>query len=125
MIATGASATRTVAVDDRRAIGFMGPDLRVYSTPAMIEDMEMACRDLLLEMLEPGQDSVGARVGVAHVGSAPLGGRVDITVAVVAVEGRRVTFEVAAATGGQPVGHGRHERAVVSLERLRARLAAR
>jgi hypothetical protein len=33
----------------------MGPEIRVYATPAMIE---MVCRNLLLEMVERGTDSV-------------------------------------------------------------------
>ena len=56
-----AKTEHTVLVDDRRAIAFMGPELRVYGTPSMIEDMEMACRNLLLESLPEGEDSVGTR----------------------------------------------------------------
>ena len=30
-----------------RTIGFMGEALRVYGTPSMVRDIEMACKDLL------------------------------------------------------------------------------
>ncbi len=47
----------------------MGDECRVYSTPKLLYDIEMACRDLLLAHIEPGKDSVGTRVELDH--SAP------------------------------------------------------
>ncbi len=122
MIEVGAKAARRVLVDDQRAINFMGPEIRVYATPAMIQDVEMVCRDLLLEMVEPGTDSVGTRVDVAHLGSLPVGGFADLEVVILSIAGRRVTFDVRVRANGALIGSGQHERAVVSIERLKARL---
>jgi fluoroacetyl-CoA thioesterase len=122
MITVGAKAERRVVVDDRRTISFMGPEIRVYATPAMIEDIEMACRDLLLEMIEPDHDSVGTRVDVSHLGSLTLGGLADLQVVIVSVAGRRVTFDANVRANGTLIGSGFHERAVVSIPRLKARL---
>ena len=70
---TGLSATRHVDVDRARTISFMGEDCRVYSTPNLLYDIEMTCRDLLLAHIEPGKDSVGTRVELDHVGATLLG----------------------------------------------------
>jgi predicted thioesterase len=49
----------------------------------MIADAEMACRDLLLAMIGPGQDSVGTYVEFFHVGSAQIESEVALRVATV------------------------------------------
>ncbi len=93
---TGLSATRHVDVDRARTISFMGEDCRVYSTPNLLYDIEMACRDLLLAHIEPGKDSVGTRVELDHVGATLLGMWVDITVTISDVNGPAVTFDFTA-----------------------------
>ena len=123
MIEAGQDLVRHLTVDESRAIDFLGPEIRVYATPAMIEDAEFACRDLLLPMTGPGQDSVGTYVEFFHVGSAPIGSEVALRVVIVSSTDRRVMFEVAFTYCDQVIGHGRHERAIVSVERLKKRLA--
>lgn len=125
MIQINSKRDRRIQVDDRRAIDFMGPELRVYGTPSMIEDMEMAARELLLEMLESGQDSVGTRVEFSHDGPARLGEAVELEIAIVEAEGKRVVFTAEFRANGQAIASGRHERAVVSVERLKQRLAGK
>src|SRR4051795_1035335 len=95
VIEAGKDLVRHLTVDESRAIDFLGPEIRVYATPAMIEDAEFACRDLLLTMIDPGQDSVGTYVEFFHVGSAPIGSEVALRVALVSSTDRRVVFEVA------------------------------
>ena len=59
---TGIAASREFPIDASRTIDFMGEDARVYATPMLVRDIEVTCRDLLLEHLEPGEDTVGTRV---------------------------------------------------------------
>jgi fluoroacetyl-CoA thioesterase len=89
----------------------------------MIADAEMACRDLLLAMIGPGQDSVGTYVEFFHVGSAQIESEVALRVATVSSTDRRVTFEVAFVCCDKVLGHGRHQRAIVSIEKLKKRLS--
>src|SRR3954470_17030690 len=95
VIEAGKDLVRHLTVDESRAIDFLGPEIRVYATPTMIEDAEFACRDLLLTMTDPGQDSVGTYVEFFHVGSAPIAAEVGLRVALVSSTDRRVMFEVA------------------------------
>ena len=53
----GVSLTRKILVDRERTISFMGEDARVYATPSMILDIEQACRDLILQHTDAGEDS--------------------------------------------------------------------
>jgi predicted thioesterase len=116
---------RKLTVDEPRVIDFMGKDCRVYATPRIISDVEYACRDFLLEHLDPGEDSVGTKVHWEHVGPALLGEAVTVSVKLIRVEGRRVTFEAAVAAGGDAVARGTHERFIVDVQKVRERLLNR
>ena len=118
----GLEHTRTVAVDESRVIAFMGDDCRVYATPRIISDVEYACRNFLLDHLDPGEDSVGTRVNWEHTGPALLGAEVTIKLKVAAREGRRVTFEASVTDGADAVAHGTHERFIVDVQKVRERL---
>ena len=112
---------RVVRRDD--CITFLGADVRPsLATPSMIGWMEICCRDALLKHLEEGQDSVGVRVNVEHLAATPMGQSVTYTAKVIAVDRRRVEFEVEAADAAEVVGRGTHERFVVDIERFAARL---
>ena len=107
------------------AIDFMGLDgPRVLSTPQMIGRMEMTCRNAVLPLLDPGHDTVGTHVNVAHLAAAPIGMVVTFTAEVTAVKDRRLEFRVAARDEKEEkIGEGTHERAIVNVAKLAARLA--
>jgi predicted thioesterase len=121
----GLAHTRNLVVDDSRVIAFMGEDCRVYATPRIISDVEYTCRDFLLGHLDPGEDSVGTKVNWEHVGPALLGEAVTVSLKLIRVDGRRVTFEAAVAAGADEVAHGSHERFIVDVQKVRERLLKR
>jgi len=121
----GLDHTKSITVDDSRVINFMGEDCRVYATPRIISDVEYTCRDFLLAHLDPGEDSVGTKVDWEHVGPALLGEAVTVSVRLIQVEGRRVTFEAAVAAGADAVARGTHERFIVDVQKVRERLLKR
>jgi predicted thioesterase len=123
----GLATTKRVPVDEGRCIGFMGKEGMVYSTPRMVLDVEYTCRDLLLEHLDEGEDSVGAHVSIDHLAATPLGLEVTIDVRIVDIEKRRVTFECSVRDPVEECGRGKHVRFVVdkakSFERIKAKRA--
>lgn len=121
----GVEATRNITVDKDRTIDFMGDALRVYATPELVRDIEHTCRDLLLNHLDDGEDSVGTRVEIDHAGASLLGMDVEISARVSAVEGRLVTFEVTANDPVELVGKCTHTRFVVETSKLEERLKAK
>ena len=121
----GLTATRRIDVDTARTIGFMGEELRVYSTPSLLYDVEVACRELILPHIGEGRDSVGTRVELDHVGATLLGMWVEITVTLVEVNGPAVTFEFSARDAVEEVGRGKHSRFIVGLEKTAQRLKAK
>ncbi len=57
----------------------MGEKARVYATPMLVRDIEIACRNLLLDHLDPGEDSVGTRVELDHLAATLMGMKVELT----------------------------------------------
>jgi fluoroacetyl-CoA thioesterase len=123
----GVSKVKHIVVDRDRTITFMGEEGRVYGTPELVRDIEHACRDILLEYADPGEDSVGIEITVRHTAPTLPGMAVEITATVTAVEGRKVTFDVVAKDELEPIGGGTHTRFVVDFvktyERLKAKAA--
>jgi predicted thioesterase len=124
-LTTGLSATRRIKIDTPRTIDFLGDALRVYATPELVRDFEMACRDFLLEHTDAGEDSVGTGISVTHGGATLRGMHVSITVTVANVEGRLVTFDLLAKDDVEEISRGSHSRFVVDVEKLRAKVAAK
>jgi len=123
----GVSRVNRVNVDRDRTIGFMGEEGRVYATPFLVHDIENACRDLITEHADANEDSVGIEVHVRHLAATPLGMDVEIAATVSAVDGRKVSFDIAAKDDLEEICTGTHSRFVVdvakTLERLKAKAA--
>src|SRR5262245_54134036 len=125
----GTTFTRRLTVDRDRTISFMGEEGRVYATPMLIRDVEHACRDLILEHADPGEDSVGMEVALRHLAPTLPGMEVEITVTVREVDRRKVVFDVAVKDELEPISAGSHTRFVVetakTVERLKAKAEKR
>ena len=121
----GLTKTRRVAIDKQRVIEFMGDEIRVYATPWMARDIEVTCRDLIFENLDDGENTVGTRIEIDHLGATLLDSWVDITVTVVNIDGRQVTLEAEVKDPLDVVGKARHARFVIDVERQRMRLKAK
>lgn len=124
-LAQGVTATKRIDIDLARTIGFMGEEGRVYSTPMMIGDIEMTCRNLILEHLDPGEDSVGMRIETDHLAPTPLGAWVEVTATIAEVKGRAVVLDFSVRDGAEEVGRGRHRRYVVDVAQTQQRVLAK
>jgi fluoroacetyl-CoA thioesterase len=115
----GAKREELVQVGNDNAIRFLGPEgPRVLSTPQMILFMERTCRNLILAMLDPGNDTVGTHVNVSHCVAAPMGSTVTFSAELLELKKRRVEFRVQARLGERIIGEGTHQRAIVDVARF-------
>lgn len=121
----GVSRTSRIEIDRDRTIGFMGEEGRVYGTPYLVRDIEMTCRQLILDHGDTGEDSVGTDVAIKHLAPTLLGMSVEITATVAAVDGRKVTFEISAKDNLEQVCSGTHGRFVVDVNKTVERLKAK
>ena len=121
----GVSRTNRFVVNRERTISFLGEDARTYGTPSMILDIEHTCRELILEHADAGEDSVGMEVAVKHLAPTLMGMTVKIAVRVTAVDGRRVSFEVAAKDEIEAICTGTHARFVIDKAKTYERVQAK
>ncbi len=121
----GLTTTRTITIDKPRTIDFLGEDLRIYATPELVRDIEIICREVLLNYCDAGEDSVGTGIRASHSGATLLGMQVEITIKVAKVDGRAVSFEVAATDGMEQICSGEHGRFVVEVAKLKSRVKAK
>jgi fluoroacetyl-CoA thioesterase len=98
---------------------------QVFATPMMVTAMENAALNAVRDYLEPGESAVGTLVNVRHMAATPVGHQVMAEAEVTKIDGRRIEFKVSARDETEEIGSGTHERMVVDLARLGARLAAK
>jgi fluoroacetyl-CoA thioesterase len=125
-IPIGTTGEEKLLVTSEVAISFLGTEgARVLSTPHMIGYMERTSRNTVLPLLDPGYDTVGTHVNVAHLAAAPIGMTVTFRAQVTKVNERRVEFRVEAWDEVEKIGEGTHERAIINIAKFATRLAAK
>lgn len=125
-IPVGRKHEERIIVTSEVAIDFLGIEgARVLSTPNLIRHLEMTARNSIKPLLDPGHDTVGTHVNVAHLGATPIGMNVTFRSEVISVDNRRVNFKVEAFDEREKVAEGTHERAVIDIARFATRLAAK
>jgi fluoroacetyl-CoA thioesterase len=117
MIEPGRVESAQVTVTDDVTAESMGSgDVPVLGTPAILAAVERLAVASLADALPPGTTTVGARVELDHLAPTPVGALVSVTVRLVAVDGRRLTFEFEAADPRGAVARGTHLRVAVERE---------
>ncbi|MEW6131660.1 MAG: thioesterase family protein [Pseudomonadota bacterium] len=95
----------------------------VFATGFLVGFLEWACIKCVNPHLDwPREQTVGTRIDVSHEAATPPGLEVTASVELVAVEGRRLVFEVEAHDGVEPISKGTHERFVIDRERFDAKV---
>ena len=91
----------------------------VLATPKMIELIEGTCLMATRPLLEDSETTVGTHVCVSHQAAALEGEEIVIRCRLTDVTKRRLTFDVTVDTATARISEGTHQRAVVSLDRMR------
>ena len=97
----------------------------VFATPAMIALMENAAVHAVQNALEEGQGTVGTLLNVSHDAATPVGMKVWAEAELTAVEGRKLTYTVAAFDEAGPIGKGIHQRFIIQADRFLAKAEAK
>jgi predicted thioesterase len=94
----------------------------VLSTPMLIQLIEEAAVHCLGPILGPDDVSLGSHIDIEHVAPTPVGFIVRTEVEVIAVDGRRVHFAVAAFDEREKIAEGTHERYLLERSKFLARV---
>jgi len=122
-IVPGLTGTAEIVVGPEHTAPFVGSGrIAVLATPVMINLIEAAALAAVEKLLPSGHQSLGIQLDVSHTAATPVGLRVTATAEVSQVQGRTITFRVAARDEFEPIGGGSHRRVVVSVSRFDERV---
>ena len=93
-------------------------DLLVYSTPCMVALMEGAACEAIADYLKDTETTVGTMLNIEHISATPVGLEVRAEAEVIAVEGKVITFRVAAFDEVGQIGKGTHQRVIVNSQKF-------
>ncbi|WP_302496744.1 thioesterase family protein [uncultured Flavonifractor sp.] len=115
----------TVVTPENTAAAVGSGLVPVFATPSMIALMENAAVNAVQAQLEEGQGTVGTLLNVSHDAATPVGMKVWAEAEVTAVEGRKLTYTVAAFDEAGPIGKGEHQRFIIQADRFLAKAEAK
>jgi len=123
MLTEGISYSSRTTVSDANTAATLGSgDMDVFATPAMVALMENAAMLAIADELPAGSTTVGAEMNVTHIKPSGKGAEITATAVLVAIDGRKLTFNVGAADGEGIIGEGVHIRYIVNRERFTAKV---
>ena len=98
----------------------------VLATGFLVGFIEWACIKAINPHLDwPREQTVGTHVDVSHEAATPPGLEITATVELIAVEGRKLVFDVRAHDGVDLISRGRHERFVIDKAKFDGRLESK
>ena len=122
-ISPGLTGTVELIVGEEHTAPSIGSGrVRVLATPVMINLFEAASLKAIEHLLPEGYQSLGTHLDVRHIAATPVGMRVRATAEVTKVDGRTVSFKVAAHDEKDLIGDGIHEREVVNVAKFDQRV---
>lgn len=123
MIETGLTYTATTKVTQEKSALAMGSgNLMVFATPALVALMENAAMMAVASSLPEGSTTVGGAISIQHTRPTGMGQEVSATARLVAVDGRKLSFELVAHDSSGVIGEGTHVRFIVDAERFMAKV---
>jgi fluoroacetyl-CoA thioesterase len=97
--------------------------VKVLSTPSMIGLIERTCLICAQPHLDDSETTVGTHVNVSHSGSVRAGEGIKIDVRLAEMNKRRLLFQIEVTGPRGSISTGTHERAVIDLNKMKARSA--
>ena len=123
MIEIGLTYTATTEVSQEKSALAMGSgNLMVFATPALVALMENAAMMAVASSLPEGSTTVGGAINIQHTRPSGMGQEVSATARLVAVDGRKLSFELVAHDAWGVIGEATHVRFIVDAERFMAKV---
>ena len=98
----------------------------VFATGFMVGFLEWACIMAIKPHLDwPQEQTVGIHINVSHEAATPPGLEVTASVELVAIEGRKLIFNVEAHDGVDLISKGSHERFIINKEKFDAKVKSK
>ena len=122
----GLKAETEITVTDADTAARWGSGLvPVYSTPALVGQMENTAVVALTGHLPAGQTTVGGRIDIRHLAPTPVGMKVRAVAELVEAAGRKLVFKIEAWDAIEKIGEATHERFIIDEAKFMMRVQAK
>ena len=122
----GLRAETKITVTDTDTASRWGSGLvPVYSTPALVGQMENTAVVALTGHLPAGQTTVGGRIEVRHLAPTPVGMKVCVQAELIEVDGRKLVFKIEAWDEVEKIGEASHDRFMIDEAKFMARVQSK
>ena len=119
MLTIGIKGSADLLVTERLTAKEVGSGtVAVLATPMMIALMENAALNTVKPFLAEGEATVGTEISVTHDVPTPIGETVTAEAELIAVDRRKLQFQVQARVGDEIIGKGTHTRFIINEERF-------
>ncbi len=110
-----------VVSEDNLAKSCGSGEVAVYGTPFMLALMEGAANKAVKAELEANQSTVGINVEISHLAPTPVGVEVKAEAELIAVDGKKLSFKIAAYDEKEKIGEGEHQRYIIDKDSFEMR----
>ena len=114
------SAEKIVGENDS-ALAVGSGSLKVLATPIMLAVMEKSAADLVEKILPEEFTSVGISLDIKHTAPTPIGMKIFAQAEIIAVDGKKIIFEIVANDECGEIGRGTHERFIVDRKKFQSK----
>jgi predicted thioesterase len=122
----GLKAETELTVTDADTAARWGSGLvPVYSTPALVGQMENSAVVALTGHIPAGQTTVGGHIEVHHLAPTPVGMKVRVMAELVEVDGRKLVFKIEAWDEVEKIGEATHDRFIVDEAKFIAKVKSK
>ncbi len=105
-----------IPTEAKHAVEFAGDGMpAVVSTPNLIQFLERTARQTIADCLDPDERTVGVEIDIRHLAPTPIGQTIHCRAQVIAVDDRKVTFQIEARDQHEVIVRGLHKRAVIRI----------
>ena len=104
--------------DGDTAIAYASGDVPVLATPRVLALAEQAAVAAINGLLGEERTTVGIHAELHHVKATSVGGVVTARAELLAVDGRKLTYEFSVGEGDATVAYGTHQRVVVDRDKF-------
>lgn len=123
MVEKGLKHQSVMRVVDGNTADYIGSgDMTVLATPAMVALMENAAMMAVAPHLAEGETTVGSMISTSHLKPSKVGATILASAELVEVDGRKLSFKIAAYDGETLIGEGEHIRFIVNREKFLSKL---
>jgi fluoroacetyl-CoA thioesterase len=95
----------------------------VFATGFLVGFLEWACIKAINSHIDwPQEQTLGTHINVSHEAATPAGLEVTATVELMAIEGKKLIFNVEAHDGIDLISKGQHERFIINRQKFDERI---